>query len=106
MKKFSRKQIVVILVIACIVLLNILALIFTLIGSELTTKLGWICFILSILIPFFIFIHFKVLDIIRMRVDKNNEKANEQAAKNSDLPKNEKRTETETSSESSENETP
>ncbi len=65
MKKHSFKQILVIVVIAVIVILDILALVFALTDSEDLHKLSWIFFFLSIAIPFFIFIHLKVLDLIR-----------------------------------------
>ena len=65
MKKYSFKQIIVIITIALILILNILAYAFAVSEVEALTKWAWICFLLSLLIPFFIFLHLQVLNIIR-----------------------------------------
>lgn len=65
MKKYSFKQIVVIVMIALILILNILAFAFAVSEVEALTKWAWICFVLSLLIPFFLFLHFRILSLIR-----------------------------------------
>ena len=65
MKKHSFKQILVIVVIALIVILDILAFAFALSESDSLHTWAWICFILSLVIPLYIFFHLKVLDFIR-----------------------------------------
>ena len=82
MKKYTPKQIVVIITIALILILNILAFAFAVSEVEALTKWAWICFVLSLLIPFFIFFHIKILGLIRKthEVDEMKEKIAEQMA--------------------------
>ena len=79
MKKYTPKQIVVIITIALIVILNILAFAFAVSEVEALVKWAWICFVLSLLIPFFIFFHLKILGFIRKthEVDEMKEKMSE-----------------------------
>ncbi|MBR5347900.1 MAG: hypothetical protein IK125_01540 [Lachnospiraceae bacterium] len=76
MKKYSFKQIVVIITIALILILNILAFAFAMSEAESLRQWAWVCFVLSLIIPFFIFFHFKILSLIRktQEVDDMKEK--------------------------------
>ncbi|MBR5659590.1 MAG: hypothetical protein IKX10_09380 [Lachnospiraceae bacterium] len=76
MKKLTKKQIFVIALIAFIVALYILAFVFAISGNETLQSWAWACFALSIVIPFFIYFHFLILNWIRKtrEVDEIQEK--------------------------------
>lgn len=65
MKKLTKKQIFVIVLVAFIVTLYILAFLFAISGNEALQSWAWVCFALTIVIPFFIYFHFLVLNWIR-----------------------------------------
>ncbi|MBR6365728.1 MAG: hypothetical protein IKS10_06510 [Lachnospiraceae bacterium] len=84
MKKLTKKQIFVIVLVTFIVMLYILAFAFALSENEALHKWAWVCFALSIVIPFFIYFHFLILNWIRKTREVDEIKKQETNKENED----------------------